>query len=217
MKVFKLLEYDVYHLMIMVVIASFLGFIVENVWLAITKGYIDNRNMCLPFLLGYGIAILLLFIILGTPQSSNLFNRLSFLDTPFKRVSLYFICAFFFVCVAEISLGTLVEKTCHIILWNYSRFTLHITKYTSIPTSNGFALIITFFMDKCFNPIMELISKIDYETSKTVGVVLLGLMIFDFSINALKMYKSKSLNTIWKIELKNYKSSSEKEREESMA
>ena len=32
---------------------SFLGFCVENLWLAITKGYMDNRNMLFPFLFGY--------------------------------------------------------------------------------------------------------------------------------------------------------------------
>ena len=37
-----------------IVIASFLGFIVENVWVGIRYGYIDNRGMILPGLLGYG-------------------------------------------------------------------------------------------------------------------------------------------------------------------
>ncbi|MGN1411988.1 MAG: putative ABC transporter permease [Oscillospiraceae bacterium] len=196
------LQYDIYSLILMMTIVSFLGFLVENVWLAITKGYIDNRNMCLPFLLGYGVAIVGLFLILGTPQNSHFFDKLPFLNTPLKRIVFYFLCSFLLVCVAEILLGTLVEKTCKIIWWNYSRFALHITKYTSVPTSSGFALIITFFMDKCFSPIMNALSSIDYDTSKRVSMVFLGLMVFDFIINAIKIYKRKSFNTIWKIEFK---------------
>jgi len=196
------MQYNISNLILMMTIVSFLGFVVENVWLAITKGYIDNRNMYFPFLLGYGMAIVGLYILLGTPETSNVFDKLPFLDTSFKRIVFYFLCAFFFVCVAEILLGTLVEKTCHIIWWNYSRFTLHITKYTSIPTSTGFAFIITFFMDKCFTPIMDIISKMDYVNAKKVSVIFLSIMIIDFVINAIKMFKTKSFNNIWRIDLK---------------
>jgi uncharacterized membrane protein len=188
----------------MIIIVSFLGFVVENVWLAFTKGYIDNRNMSLPFLLGYGVAIIGMYISLGTPQNSKTLDRLPFLDTQIKRTVFYFLCAFTFVCIAEILLGTFVEKTCHIILWNYSRFTLHITKYTSIPTSNGFAFIITFFMDKCFTPIMDTLSQIECTVSQKVSLVVFGLMVFDFVINAIKMFKNQSLNPIWKVTFKRY-------------
>ena len=44
-------------LMIMIAIISFLGFLLENAWLAIRKGFIDNRNMFAPFLVGYGLAV----------------------------------------------------------------------------------------------------------------------------------------------------------------
>jgi uncharacterized membrane protein len=186
----------------MMTITAFLGFVVENAWLAVTKGYIDNRNMNLPFLLGYGIAIVGTYFLIGTPKDSPMLDRVTFLDTPFKRVVLYFLCSFVLVSLGEILLGTLVEKTCHIVWWNYSRIALHITKYTSVPTSTGFATIITFFMDKCFDPIMLKLSEMDYETSKKVSVVFLGLMVFDFLVNARKVYKNQDFNVTWKLELK---------------
>lgn len=49
------INYNIYTLAIMMAIVSFLGFILENIWLMFTKGYIDNRNVGTPFLLGYGI------------------------------------------------------------------------------------------------------------------------------------------------------------------
>lgn len=59
---------EVFALCLIVTVISFLGFVVENVWLSMTKGYIDNRNMTLPFLLGYGIAIVLIYLLFGTPE-----------------------------------------------------------------------------------------------------------------------------------------------------
>ena len=39
------MKYTYYQLGIMAAVVSFLGFVVENIWLAMTKGYINNRNM----------------------------------------------------------------------------------------------------------------------------------------------------------------------------
>ena len=63
------MKYNILDLGIMVAIISFLGFVVENVWLAITKGYMNNRNMNAPFLLGYGLVVLFLYFVLGTPAN----------------------------------------------------------------------------------------------------------------------------------------------------
>ena len=80
-------ETHILALCMIAAVISFLGFIVENVWLTATKGYIDNRNMCFPFLLGYGIAILLIFIILGKITS---FIYSSFISVAIQ-LRLYFI------------------------------------------------------------------------------------------------------------------------------
>lgn len=55
------MRYAIATYILMAVLVSFLGFVVEDGWLALTKGYIDNRNMHLPFLFGYGIAMVGLY------------------------------------------------------------------------------------------------------------------------------------------------------------
>lgn len=40
----------IYALCMIMVIISFLGFVVENIWIAGTKGFMDNRGIFLPFL-----------------------------------------------------------------------------------------------------------------------------------------------------------------------
>ena len=63
------MKYTYYQLGIMAAVVSFLGFVVENIWLAMTKGYINNRNMNAPFLLGYGLLILFMYAVFGTPAA----------------------------------------------------------------------------------------------------------------------------------------------------
>lgn len=39
---------DCSALIMVAIVVSFIGFAVENIWLAFSKGFMDNRNMCLP-------------------------------------------------------------------------------------------------------------------------------------------------------------------------
>ncbi|MGN0666012.1 MAG: putative ABC transporter permease [Huintestinicola sp.] len=175
-------------------IISFLGFLLENAWLVFTKGYADNRNMRLPFLLGYGIIVLGMYYLFGTPGNMG---RRSHTDA--ERYFLYFAAAFLTVSVGEILLGTFVEHFFGFEYWNYSRLPLHFTKYTSVPTSIGFAYCITEFMDKVFPVLLEFTGKLPVKTASLIGSVLLILLPLDFFISFAKMYRTRKLNTIWTI------------------
>lgn len=187
-----------YALGIMAAVVSFLGFIVENVWLAITEGYINNRNMHTPFLIGYGMLILAIYLVLGTPDKVILFRKYEKKTTKVKSYLLYFTLAFVVVCVAEIVLGTIVEKVCHINYWNYSWLPLHITKYTSVPTSFLFASLITFFMGVIFQPLMTLILKINPKVMKVLSIVLVVVMLVDYLYSFYWMIKKKDFLLKWK-------------------
>lgn len=196
------MKYCTYDLGIIVAIISFLGFVVENLWLALTKGYINNRNMNTPFLLGYGLLILFLFLTLGTPEDPaqrSLFKRVR---SRRMRYAVYFICSFAAVCFGEIILGTIVERFCRIEYWNYSNLPMHITKYTSIPTSIGFASMITFFMGKCFTPLMNWIRQLDPAKLRIVSTVLMVVMVLDFFDSFCHMLLSKSFYLKWQIATK---------------
>ncbi|MDO4302152.1 MAG: putative ABC transporter permease [Clostridia bacterium] len=191
-------KYDVYSLMIMVAVISFLGFVLENIWLAITKGYVDNRNMSLPFLIGYGLLVVGIYIFIGLPQSMSPIGNFILKKLKLKRYVLYFILAFIIVSIGEILLGLFVKLFFGFDYWNYSRLPLHFTKYTSIPTSIGFASIILFFMSKCFAPIMDLINLIPLLKKAVIGISLIIIMAADFMVSFFKMYKNRSLNIKWK-------------------
>lgn len=154
------MKYTYYQLGIMAAVVSFLGFVVENIWLAMTKGYINNRNMNAPFLLGYGLLILFMYAVFGTPAALRMFAKEK---VRWKRYLVYFLCSFAVVCVGEIVLGIVVEALCHIEYWNYSNIPMHITKYTSIPTSTAFAAMITILMGNVFPVLMDWICRMPYQ------------------------------------------------------
>lgn len=193
---------DIYVLGLMAALISFLGFVVENLWLALTKGYINNRNMNTPFLLGYGMLVLAIYFLLGTPQKMSLPESMRKRRKKNRNDLLYFLCAMLFVCVGEIILGIAVEYLCGIEYWNYSAIPLHITKYTSIPTSIAFASMITLFMGHVFEPMIRLISRMDYRIIRIVSVVLMVIMLSDFFVSFGMMIKKRNFYLKWKIILR---------------
>lgn len=192
--------YSIYAVFLMIVLVSFLGFLVENVWLATTKGYVDNRNMNLPFLLGYGLAVMVIYFLLGTPE-----NPAAWLGKNVsgeKIYAEYFICTFLLVSIGEILLGTVVEKVCGLYYWDYSKLPLHITRYTSIPTSILFGILITFFMGNCFMPLMEKFNSIENDGIMAFSVLLMAVLIVDYFAGFGYMIKHRALYVRWKIYLK---------------
>lgn len=196
---------EIFALCIVMIVVSFLGFVVENVWLAATKGFIDNRNMCLPFLLGYGLAIAIIYIMFGTPANLMLLGKKIVLKNTYTKILIYFGIVFLCVCLGEIALGTIVEKTYHIIWWDYTRLPFHITRYTSIPTSMAFATMICIFMRRIFDPLMEWALTLDYETLRFTAISGMILLVVDFIHNAVRIYLEGELKPLWKIDTTNTK------------
>ncbi|MCI9540451.1 MAG: hypothetical protein HFG39_05220 [Lachnospiraceae bacterium] len=193
------MEYNIYAIGIMTAIVSFLGFVVENIWLAISKGYINNRNMNTPFLLGYGLLIMFMYFTIGTPGKLAEWKIFKKAKTKFAKYMVYFLCAMLIVSISEIVLGVVVEELCGFEYWNYSNIPLHITKYTSVPTSMAFATMITFVMGKLFNPIMNWIVQVDCTWIRVLSIILIVIMAFDFIISFYHMIHNRNFYLKWKI------------------
>lgn len=187
-----------------IALISFLGFLVENLWLAIRKGYIDNRNFCLPFLLGYGLMVTGFALCFGTPDNVLIFGIKTNLTGRLSWV-IYFLKAFIVVCAGEHILGTAVKKLCGFDYWNYDDLPLKLSKYTTIPTSIAFALMITVFMGYCVRPIAELFMAIDINIAKVLSDILIFILFIDYFFSFKKMIKTRHLNVLWKIYLQREK------------
>ncbi|MBR0173505.1 MAG: putative ABC transporter permease [Lachnospiraceae bacterium] len=183
------MEQEQYYLWaMMIIICSFIGFVIENVWLSVRYGFIDNRNMHLPFLLGYGVAIFLIYHILGEPARES--------DIA------YFAKVFFMVSLGEIVMGTVVEKTCGVYYWDYSTLPLHFTRYTSLFTSIGFALIITAFMRTVFPVITAFLTAHEAVFTEDFCAAALYAVCVDHLASFVEIHKNGALRQSWRIDLR---------------
>lgn len=194
-------EMNLWALCMAAVVVSFLGFAVENLWLCVTKGYMDNRNMCLPFLMGYGMAMLGILILLGTPQRPCFLGRALPVEGRRMRQICYFAGSMLCVCVGEIALGKFVEVTCHFYWWDYSQIPLHITRYTSVPTSILFACAITVFMDRVLEPLYGYFLSWNTTALCAAVTVMMLMQTGDFLYNAGLMYKRQGMVQRWRIDI----------------
>lgn len=190
---------------IIIAVISLLGFLTENIWLAFTKGFMDNRNMLFPFLLGDGLAAIAMYALFGTPTNPSFFGKTLEFDSRFLSICYYMFIVFSCVCVGELILGNVVEKIFQIEWWNYTRLPLHIGKYTSVPTSLGFASIITLFMHFCFMPLQNFFMKWDYKILFVIAILLMGIMTLDFLHSGIYMMRHKSLMKLWRVDMKGSK------------
>lgn len=190
----------IFSLFLIIAVVSLLGFITENVWISLTKGFMDNRNMYFPFLLGYGLAVVALFLLFGTPLHPHFLAYELSIESSLARSMYYLLMMALCVSIGEILLGNLVEKTCGIIWWNYTELPLHIGKYTSVPTSLGFASLITIFMRFCFEPLYTFCLTRSYHVVAILGSSLFVLMLADFIHSAWYMTKNRRLMQRWTID-----------------
>lgn len=203
-----------FALIMVIIVVSFLGFCVENVFISLNHGFVDNRNMVLPFLLGYGLAILAYYLLFGTPQNPLFFGTPISFSTSLKSTLYCFVISFIGVSIGEIILGYATEWCCGIVWWNYSQIPMHITKYTSVPTSLAFATLITVFMKYMFSPLISLFSKINPEILGFLSVLLLFLLSLDAINSALYMFKNHSTLNIWRFNINNISELMSKRRQQ---
>ena len=189
----------IYPLINMTVFASFIGYAVENLFKLVMNGYVDNRYMFLPFLLGYGLFIAAIGILIGTPN--NLFplsKRQPKLKKPVAYL-FYFLLTVFLVSAGELALGYAVEAIGGFNYWDYSKLPLNFTKYTSLPTSVGFGAIITAFMGFIYEPAIRFFEKKKGSRAwRMLSIVVISLLVIDFFASFAVMLATGKRMIIWR-------------------
>lgn len=190
----------VFALILVIIVVSLLGFCIENIFIGFRRGFIDNRNMVLPFLLGYGLTIFGFYLLFGTPEKPLFFGKQITFSASWRATLYYFIMAFVAVCIGEIVLGYTIEWGCNIIWWDYNSLPLHITRYTSVPTSLGFASLITIFMKYMFYPLIKLFLKLNPKALAFLAITLSTLLVLDMTNSTVYMFKNQSLLQLWRVD-----------------
>lgn len=105
------------------------------------------------------------------------------------------------ICVSlgEILLGTLVEKMCGFVWWDYTKLPFNITKYTSVPTSFVFGTLITVFMNYFFEPLLRFFEGWNPYILKYTAIILMTIMVGDFLYAAYQMFLTHGTLIRWEI------------------
>lgn len=189
---------DLCSLMMLVIVGSFIGFVVENVWVSFRYSHINNRGMILPFLLGYGIACLIVYLLFGCPDKPRIGTH--YFKTKKNPTVVYFLCLFATVMVGESLFGQVIEHTTGIKWWSYNAIPFHIGRYTSVPTSIGFAACIYLFMTKLFPHIYKWGAKIHDIGCGVILCIVVVALVAD-NIHALNyMHEHQETFKLWSFE-----------------
>lgn len=200
----KLFDYHLVYFGIMMIICSFLGWLSENVFRLAVHGIIDSRFMYLPFLGIYGLCILALYGLFGTPDKFRILHKRVFTDDGKKaiRYACYCFVIAAAVMIGEIAVGTFCEAFSGKILWNYSNIPLNLTKYTSVPTTAGITAGVFLLMKFIFTPLMEMMErKMSYKAAKIICLTLGVLIYLDTAWFMLRIIIFGDAGFIWKITL----------------
>lgn len=186
-------------------LASFLGWCVENAFRGISIGVLDDRHQLLPFLGAYGFGMFVLFAAFGTPSAMRFFGvRILPDETKKNRVLRSFVyCAVVFaiILLGEMGVGLAFEKLFGIQAWNYTNIPLHVTRYTSIPTTAGFTAMIYTVMEFIFPRLTDLFDKIPEKIAVRIAVVLGAMIAADYLVMLISGAVTGSFPSYWRIEL----------------
>ena len=202
LKEFKVFDYHFIYLFLMVIFGGIIGFIIECFATGISKGYIDSRFQRLPCILGYGLMILALYLLFGTPNKMRILKNEIFTNKknlPIKHF-LYFLIVTTFIFFCEWGAGELFELLIGVGLWDYSNIPLHIGQYVCLPFALGFGAGAYVFMAFIFSPIMSLLeNKMPMNIALIIFFVIGTPVVIDFITTTVIICSGRVPRIIWRI------------------
>lgn len=195
--------YDVRYFFIGMIVFSFFGFCAENIGRMTVQHIFDCRHQLLPFLFAYGIALLAVYVLIGTPDDLRFFNIRIFKEKNRRNKILshiiYFSVIFVFILGGEIGVGMIYEKCAGVILWDYSDIPTHITRYTSIITTVLYGGGVYLLMAFAFRPMMNLIKKMGLKAATIIDCTLGVAILIDFFVMIIITFVTGSAPNYWSI------------------
>ena len=194
---------DIRFFGVAMIIFSFLGYRVKNISRMVTKHIFDSRHQLLPFLFAYGIALLAIYTVMGTPGELRFFGRRVFRTKSRRNTVLSHVIYFFVICafimLGEIAVGTIYEKFAGVILWDYTDIPTHITRYTSLITTALIGGGVYAIMAFGFRPMMNLVSKMGTRAAAVVDCTPGAAIVLDFLIMIIVTFVTGSAPEYWSI------------------
>lgn len=156
---------------------SFFGYLYETIVSHITKRKFNSGILYTPFTPIYGFGVVLILLI-----SKYFFINLH-LPKIFE-ISIILIILMFCLTLLEFIGGILIEKTCGVVYWDYSRFKFHIGHYIALEITLlwGFlSLILIYIVHPLLTDFISMIPK--FITISLIIIIIIDLI---FSVMHLK-------------------------------
>lgn len=188
-------------LLLVCAVASFCGWLTENVFRALASGRLDSRGQLLPFIAVYGFGVALLYALFGLPLEMR-FLRWRILPKENARNRalrgiVYAAVTFCLILVSEAAVGLFFERVFGIRGWNYTNIPLHITRYTSVPTTAGFTLGVFLFMQFALPWLSRRFDRLPRLLRTVLAWSLFTLIVYDFLLMLLTAARTGSVPVYW--------------------
>lgn len=184
-------------------VASLLGWVTENIFRAIATGGIDDRGQILPFIAAYGFGVALLYALFGIPLEMRFLRWRILPEERAKnrvwRGVIYALTLFGLILISELAVGFFFERVFGVRGWNYSNIPLHITRYTSIPTTAGFTLGVFLFMQFLLPWLARCFERIPRRLGRWIAWSLFALVTADFLWMIVVAARTNALPSYWEL------------------
>ena len=194
---------DFPYLCVFAVLASFVGWLGENLSTLIGSGKIDSRFHLLPFLSPYGLIILFLYAALRDVDRATFFGKPLFArDTRATRILSNLYCLLFITAAAffgELIVGNFWEKAFGVVLWDYTNHAYCLTRYTCLLTTVLYGTGGYLFFRLGFFPLFRRIKKLPRKTAKILGFTLGALLLLDTAIMSIHIAVFRRPPVYWTV------------------
>lgn len=156
---------------------SFAGWLMETVSLSLNAGRWQDRGFLhLPFCTIYGACVLVIYALIGTPQSGGLL--LKGVKIPFLRYSLYGLLAAGIPVTAELITGVVCQSLFDLRLWDYQGHRFHFLGYISLEMAFVWGFAVCTLMWGVYPWLERQVGRISlqerYWASVVFGIVMAG-------------------------------------------
>ncbi|QSX05150.1 putative ABC transporter permease [Sedimentibacter sp. zth1] len=172
---------------------SMLGWIVETLYGVTYVGFTDRGLLVMPICPIYGVAFVIIKLILKTPETSywnSLSCKINSNKTKFKyyisqiiTYVLYFICATILTTLIELIIGLIIEKYCGVRLWDYTNMKYNLFGFVTPRFSIYWGLMATLFMTFVYPKLKEKVDTISYISLKKITSLILIILVIDITFS----------------------------------
>lgn len=167
-----------YFILFMVI--SFLGWAVETIFFLLCYGSLYDRGfMTLPFCTIYGFSFLLLYFLIGTPDS----DEGTLLPKQSRGKLVYFLLSSLIPTGLELITGYFFHKVFGIRLWSYSAYRFHFNGYICFEYALLWGILIPLCMKYVFIPLKNWVFALPEAFTRMLSGSLALLSAIDWAIN----------------------------------